>query len=145
MGGYLELFFSSRKCYLPKMTAALIKPLSSDLVDAALDTLCTILSPRIDGFFTSIYLAFRNFFAPQMWGILSDALAKGDLHEAWSLAIFNPIPKSLGVLVVDGLRPIVLQNSTQVVCCGYRCPVRTLGCCHHTQEQNGFIKHKKKF
>ena len=107
--GYLADFFS--KYNIPNLSRALIKPLSLDLVLAALDTLNKSASPGSDGVPSSVYSAFRDAFAPRMLSIFEASLARGSIDPDWVLALLNPIPKGPGIVQVSDLRPLVLQNT----------------------------------
>ena len=63
----------------------------------------------------------QSFFAPRMLSIVQLALEKGSLDKTWSLALLNPIPKALGIVKADELRPLVLQKHVPQVVCSLHC------------------------
>ena len=106
---YLQQFFGKRVTV--DIAKVLMHPLSVCLVETALESLNTTSSPGFDGFQLCIYKRFSSFFAPRMLYIVQLALEKGSPDKTWSLALLNPIPKALGIVKADELRPLVLQNT----------------------------------
>ena len=105
---YLRSFFKGKP--LADMAKLLICPASADLVHAALDALSATSSPGIDGFTGAIYKCFSGHFVPFMHQIYQTLLDNPTLPETWSIALLNPIPKTVGLPGVQDLRPLVLQN-----------------------------------
>ena len=89
----------------------LSKPLTYDLVHAALDTLNRDSAPGFDGLGPKIYECFHQHFVPRMINITQDFESTATLPDSWSVALLNPISKSAGVATSGDLRPVVLQNS----------------------------------
>ena len=88
----------------------LSKPLTYDLIHAALDTLNKGSAPGQDGTGQEIYQHFHQHFVPRKLHIIQDFEYTSSLSHSWSLALLNPIPKTAGIPSGD-LRPLVLQNS----------------------------------
>ena len=76
------------------------------------ESLNTNSAPRFDGFQFNIYKKFATFFAPRMLEILQLTLKKGSPDPGRSLAPMNPIPKAMGIVGTDELRPLALQNTS---------------------------------
>ena len=98
---------------LPLMVRMLVRSLSLELVEAALDGLSKNSAPGADGVQASIYSTFREFLVPLMHEIYQQILHNGQLNADWASALFNPKPKALGQVGVADLRPLVLQNCCQ--------------------------------
>ena len=92
------------------MAKMLIKPIIGDLVHAALENLSATSSPVIDGFTSEIYKNLAPHLVPLMLKIYQQLLDSPSIPESWSLALFTAIPKGLGLVGVQDLRPLVLQN-----------------------------------
>ena len=95
---YLSKFFQGKDVQL--MAKALIKPLSIDLVHAALSNFNTTSSPGFDGIPCSVYAAFANVFAPAIFEIISNFHASETISDSWALAPLNVIPKARGTVTV---------------------------------------------
>ena len=89
----------------------LSKPVTYDLVHAALDTLNGDWAPALDGLGAEIYQRFHQHFVPDTIHIIQEFESTGALPDSWSVALLNPIPKLAGVPTSGDLRPLVLQNS----------------------------------
>ena len=94
------------------MAKMLIKPVTTDLDYAALENLSDMSAPGIDGFTGEIYKPFAAHFVPLMFEVYQQPLEDPQVPESWAPALFNPIPKGLGLVGVHKLRSLVLQNLT---------------------------------
>ena len=95
---------------MPLMVQMLVRPASLDLVEVALDTVSKNSSPGSDGIHACIYSALCEFFVPLMHKLYHQVLQTGKLNPDWVEALFNLIPKALGQVGVEDLKPLVLRN-----------------------------------
>ena len=95
MLNFLDPFFA-RHVHQP-LYRMLSKPLTYDLVHAALDTLNRESAPGHEGFRPEIYQHFHQHFVPRMNRIIQDFESTGSLPDSWSVALLNPIPKTAGI------------------------------------------------
>ena len=92
------------------MAKALLRPLSLELVETALNNLHNQVSPGDDGMGARFYKAFPDIFVPRMFEVASKCFESGSIFPDWAVGLINSIPKSTGTPSVGRLRPIALQD-----------------------------------
>ena len=95
---------------LKRLSPALFKTLSLELVQEALKRQVPGASPGIDGCALNIYQEFHEFFSVGMLEILQHAQEDGNFPEAWNKGLIKCIPKTAAASTVENLRPIALQQ-----------------------------------
>ena len=136
---YLKPFFASKP--LAIMAKMLIEPVTVDVVHVALENLSATSFPGIDGFTSEIYKTFASHFVPLMLSIYKHLLDNPKILEPWSLALFNPIPKGLGLVGVHNLQPLVLQNfNNKWIAAIVALPLEDFISAVTPMQQRGFIK-----
>ena len=88
----------------------LLKPLSQELVLAALENMKPGSSPGLDGIPTEVYLAPSETMVPRMMDAIASFVQTGTMPVAWAEGLLAAIPKDQGSVSINALRPLCLQN-----------------------------------
>ena len=88
----------------------LLRPLSEDLVRTALENMKKGSSPGIDGFPAEIFIGLADTLVPKMTETVARFIAQGSIPPDWAQGLLSPIPKEVGSISINALRPICLQN-----------------------------------
>ena len=88
----------------------LMKPLSLDVVLAALERLKGGSAPGKDGIPAELYQAFPSVFAPRLLSAMQDFLRVGEVPAEWSVSLMRCLPKFCGAEHPKDMRPIALQQ-----------------------------------
>ena len=97
----------------PKILQALpllMKPLSLDVVLAALERPKGGPAPGKDGIPAELYQAFPSVFAPRLLSAMQDFLRVGGVPAEWSVSLMRCLPKFCGAEQPKDMRPIALQQ-----------------------------------
>ena len=97
----------------PKILHALpllMKPLSLEVVLAALERLKGGLAPGKDGIPAELYQAFPSVFAPRLLSAMKCFLREGGVPAEWSVSLMRCLPKFWGAEQPKDMRPIALQQ-----------------------------------
>ena len=106
---YLKQLFQGKDIAI--MAKVLVKPLTKDVVHAALSNLNAMSSPGFDDVPCAVYTAFAGAFVPVRFDIISNFYVSETISDSWSLALLNVIPKARATVTVREVRPLVLQNT----------------------------------
>ena len=98
---YLNNLFDGKN--VTQIVQMLTKPVSLDLVQAAVELLNSASAPGTDGVQLSVYKMFSEFFGPIMLNIYNQMFSSHSLNPRWSIALLNPILKGLGTALVQNL------------------------------------------
>ena len=122
-----------------------MRPLTQDLVLAALERMPRGSSPGVDGVITDENKVFPSIFVPRLLTSMQAFLEVGAVPDAWSGCLMRCIPKHSGEVGLGDLRPICLQNScikwvTQVILLQLEDAFQQLA----APEQKGFMRKCRK-
>ena len=95
---------------LRNYAALLMRPLSTYLVQIALEKMKRGSAPGVDSIPAEVFMSMPSVFVAPMYDAMSNFLAQGAIPVACALGVINPIPKDQGSISVQTLRPICLQN-----------------------------------
>ena len=88
----------------------LLKPVTVGLVLTDLENMKLGTSPGLDGMPAEVFLALGSVTVPRMTAGISRFVQTGKMPAAWAEGLLAPIPKDQGLVSINALPPICLQN-----------------------------------